>query len=424
MKANTHKPKDKRKLMIRLVCLLLCFLMVSGLVSAAVMIMAEGASSSEIQKELDALKKQAAEIAAEGAALEEELAANAEETKTTIQKKVEIDRQISITEAQIRNTNEQIQQYNLLIAEKQKQLDESEEELAQMNERYKARIRAMEESGSISYWSVLFQANSFSDLLSRLDSIHEIAAADRRMLKEMSEMSAQIAEDREELEQERAELADTMVYLTELEGTLAEQRAEADALLIELGSDREDIQAEYEANAAREAELQAQLIQTQVDYEAALSAEQRTNLAQQNQNNVAGGGTVSGGGSGFTNPLGYMTVTCAFGPRIHPLWGTQSNHTGVDLAASQGTPIYAIASGTVTAAGYSDAYGYNVTLAHGNGYGSMYAHMTNYIVSVGQSVTQGQIIGYVGSTGWSTGPHLHFEIYVNGAPVNPMLYVG
>ena len=128
--------------------------------------------------------------------------------------------------------------------------------------------------------------------------------------------------------------------------------------------------------------------------------------------------------SGFSNPLSYMTVTCAFGPRIHPLWGTKSNHTGVDLAANQGAPIYAIASGTVTAAGYSDAYGYNVTLSHGKGYGSMYAHMTNYTVSVGQSVSQGQIIGYVGSTGWSTGPHLHFEVYVNGAPVNPMQYVG
>ena len=423
MKANTHKTKDKRKFFVRLVCVVLSVLMLGSLVSTAILV-AFGASSSEIRKELDTLKKEASQIAAAGAALQQELDANASKTKTTIQRKVDIDRQISITEAEIRNANGQIQQYNLLIAEKQAELDASQKKLDEMNKRYKARIRAMEENGSISYWSILFKASSFSDLLSRIDNIHEIAEADNRMLSEMRALSGEIEKDRSELESERTALEETRTNLTKMEGKLEDQRAEADELLRELGSDREDIKKEYEANAAREAQLQAELIQKQVAYEAALSAEQKANLAQQNQNNVAGGGTVAGGGSGFSSPLSYLTVTCAFGPRIHPLWGTQSNHTGVDLAANQGAPIYAIASGTVTAAGYSDAYGYNVTLAHGNGYGSMYAHMTNYTVSVGQSVTQGQVIGYVGSTGWSTGPHLHFEIYVNGAPVNPMRYIG
>lgn len=423
MKANTHKTKDKRKFFVRLVCVVLSVLMLGSLVSTAILV-AFGASSSEIRKELDTLKKEASQIAAAGAALQQELDANASKTKTTIQRKVDIDRQISITEAEIRNANGQIQQYNLLIAEKQAELDASQKKLDEMNKRYKARIRAMEENGSISYWSILFKASSFSDLLSRIDNIHEIAEADNRMLGEMRALSGEIEKDRSELESERTALEETRTNLTKMEGKLEDQRAEADELLRELGSDREDIRKEYEANAAREAQLQAELIQKQVAYEAALSAEQKANLAQQNQNNVAGGGTVAGGGSGFSSPLSYLTVTCAFGPRIHPLWGTQSNHTGVDLAANQGAPIYAIASGTVTAAGYSDAYGYNVTLAHGNGYGSMYAHMTNYTVSVGQSVTQGQVIGYVGSTGWSTGPHLHFEIYVNGAPANPMKYIG
>ena len=110
--------------------------------------------------------------------------------------------------------------------------------------------------------------------------------------------------------------------------------------------------------------------------------------------------------------------------RIHPIFGDKRFHSGVDLAANQGAPIYAIAAGTVTSATYSDAYGYNVAISHGNGYGSMYAHMTNYTVTAGQYVSQGEVIGYVGSTGWSTGPHLHFEMYVNGATVNPMDYIG
>ena len=424
MKANPKKTKDRRSLMVRLVCLILCVIMVLGLVTSALIIMASAASSSEIRKELNALQKQASEIAKQSAELEEKLSENASETQTTIEKKVAIDQRISITEADIRNTNLQIQQYNLLIAQKQSELEDTQDELARMNEKYKARLRAMEETGKISYWSILFRANSFSDLLGRIDSIREVAEADNRILAEIEVLTTDIAEEREELKTELSALENAKADLAQMEQTLQEQRAEADQLLLELADAYNTLSDEYMANAAREEELQAELIKVQLAYEAALSAEQKAALAQQNKNNVAGGGTVAGGGSGFRAPLNYMTVTCAFGPRIHPLWGTKSNHTGVDLAAGQGTPIYAIASGTVTAAGYSDAYGYNVTIAHGNGYGSMYAHMTHYTVSVGQSVSQGEVIGYVGSTGWSTGPHLHFEIYVNGAPVNPMAYVG
>ena len=100
-----------------------------------------------------------------------------------------------------------------------------------------------------------------------------------------------------------------------------------------------------------------------------------------------------------------------------------SFHHGVDFAKNQGTAIYAVAAGTVTGASYDDINGYHVSVSHGNGYGSIYCHMTNYIVSPGDSVTQGQVIGYVGSTGLSTGPHLHFELHINGASVNPASYL-
>ena len=142
---------------------------------------------------------------------------------------------------------------------------------------------------------------------------------------------------------------------------------------------------------------------------------------------VAAGGSGSSGkgnASGFRSPLNYLNVTCAYGWRIHPIWGDRRFHSGVDLAGNQGDPIYAIAAGTVTSAYYNEANGYMVALSHGGGYGSLYAHMTGLIVSAGQYVTEGQVIGYVGSTGWSTGPHLHFEIHYNGSTVNPMQYVG
>ena len=175
MKATPHKPKDRRKSFVRVMCLILCILMVGGLMTSALLIIVSGASSSEIRKELKALEEQAYEIAQQSAALEEKLESNKSETQSTIEKKTAIDQRISITEAEIQNTNEQIRQYSLLVAEKQSEVEASEDDLAEMNARYKARLRAMEENGKISYWSILFKANSFSDLLSRIDSIREVA---------------------------------------------------------------------------------------------------------------------------------------------------------------------------------------------------------------------------------------------------------
>ena len=427
MKSSKPRARNPKKICIAVISLMLCVLMVGGLLTSALMTMASAASSSEIQKTLNDLKNQAQEIADQGAALQQEIDANQSDTQTTIEKKSDIDKQITITEAEIQNTNAQIQQYSLLIAEKQSELEDALARQAEMNETYKARIRAMEENSTISYWSVLFKATSFSDLLSRIDSIHEVAEADQRMLEELDAIAQEIEADRQSLEDEMAAQEEAKAALAEQEATLQAQRSEADAYLIELAAAYDNLTDEYLANEAEEEALRKEIMEAQAAYEAALSAEEAERLAQQNQNNVAGSGSTSNvtpGTSGFISPLpGGAYVTCAYGWRIHPIWGDERFHSGVDLGASQGTPIYAIAAGTVTTATYGDANGYYVSISHGNGYGSVYCHMTNYIVSVGDSVSQGQVIGYVGSTGWSTGPHLHFEIHVNGSTVNPMDYI-
>lgn len=427
MKSSKPRAKNPRKFWITVISLVLCVLMLGGLVTSALLTIASAASSSEIQKTINDLKNQAQEIADQGAALQKEIDANQSDTQSTIDKKSDIDKQISITEAEIQNTNALIQQYSLLIAQKQSELEDALARQAEMNETYKARLRAMEENGTISYWSVLFKATDFSDLLSRIDSIHEVAEADQRMLKELEAISLEIEADRESLENELVAQQAAKDALAEQEATLQAQRAEADALLIDLAAAYDNLTDEYLANEAEEEALRKEIMEAQAAYEAALSAEEAERLAQQNQNNVAGSGSTSNvtpSTSGFVSPLpGGAYVTCAYGWRIHPIWGDQRFHSGVDLAASQGTPIYAIAAGTVTTATYGDANGYYVSISHGNGYGSVYCHMTNYIVSVGDSVSQGQVIGYVGSTGWSTGPHLHFEIHVNGSAVNPMDYI-
>ncbi len=427
MNSANNQKKSKRINWKSLIAIVLCALMLGSLLTGALLTMVSAASSSEIQKEINALKKQAQEIADESDRLEAELAENASRTQTTIEQKSAIDQRIHVTEAEIQNANDQIQQYSLLIAEKQSELEEALDRQAAMSETYKERLRAMEETGTVSYWSILFKASSFSDLLDRIDMIQEVAEADQKMLQEMTLMAEEIQADRESLEAEVTALEETKVGLAEMEVTLQEQRAQADVLLLQLAQEEEQLSGEFQANKEAEADVLALVLEAQAEYEKALSAEEAARLAEQNKNNVAGGSgssNVTPSTSGFANPLNYISVTCAYGWRTHPVWGYQSFHTGVDLAANQGDPIYAVAAGTVTTATYQEAYGYCVEISHGNGYGSFYGHMTKYIVSVGDYVSQGQVIGYVGSTGWSTGPHLHFEVHLNGSTVNPMDYIG
>lgn len=425
MNQNKKKP-DKRKLMVRrILCVVLCLLMLLPLLANAIMV-ATAKSSKELKKELEALKNEAQEIINAGLELQKELDANASEKQTVIEQKSAIDRQIYYTELEIQNAKAQIQSYSLLISEKQSELEATMEKQAQMTATYKARLRAMEESGSISYWSILFKANSFSDLLSRINSIREVAEADQRMLRDIKAMADFVEQDRIALEEELTAQQEAMTLLAEKEAQLELQRKEADALLMELKVQSDNLTEEFLANEEAEAAARAAVMEAQKEYEKKLSEEEAARLAEQNKHNTAGGSGSSGKGSksGFSSPLNYLNVTCAYGWRIHPIWGDRRFHSGVDLAGNQGDPIYAIAAGTVTSAYYNEANGYMVALSHGGGYGSLYAHMTGLIVSAGQYVTEGQVIGYVGSTGWSTGPHLHFEIHYNGNTVNPMEYIG
>ena len=190
----------------RIVCLVLAAVMLLGLVSSALIIMVNAASSSEIKKELSGLRNQQAELKKEREALQAKIKENQSKTQTLVDKKSDIDQQISMTQASINNLNEQVQQYSLLIANKQAELEASQAEEQRLNEQYKTRIRSMEETGNISYWAILFGANSFSDLLDKIDVIQEIAKADQLMLEKMKAVSEQIASERTELEQQMAEL--------------------------------------------------------------------------------------------------------------------------------------------------------------------------------------------------------------------------
>ncbi len=419
----------KRRLIISIVAILLALMIVIPLLLNAFLIGASAASSSELKEQLDDLQERADEIAAQSAEIERQLGENASETAFTVEQKALIDQQIEITRLEIENTQAQIQQYNLLIAAKQEELDAAEADEAAMNETFRLRIRAMEENGTISYWAILFGASSFSDLLSRVDMIADIAQSDQEMLEELAAVTAQVEAARAELEAEKAALQDAQTRLAEQEQTLAARRAESDALITSLAADAEALRAVAEEYDALEEDVLAQLSEINDAYDEALVREEEERRAAAAAAASSGSTSSSGSSSnastsGYLYPLPYrVSITDAFGYRWHPINGNYAFHYGVDFAAGYGTPIYAAKGGTVTSACYTEAYGYNVTVLHSDGSYTLYAHMPGLIVSVGQYVSQGETIGYVGSSGYSTGPHLHFGLNIGGSWVNPMDYV-
>ena len=408
---------------LRILCALLALLTVFGMTSG-LLAPVRAAQSQKILTELQKLREEQSGIQKKRTALSAEIAENKKQTQSVVEQKSDIDRQIELSNETIDNYNAQIQQYSLLIAEKQKELDEAELHETQLQEQYKARLRSMEETGTVSYWSILFKASSFSDLLDRVDMIHEIAKSDQLMMKKLSEATEAVQQSREELEQEQQQMQTARDELAAQEAQLEMQRAEADALLLQIAEECEEMTAEYQGYLAQEDALSKQVAKAEKDYYQALAKEEAARLAELNkQNNYVPANKDS---SGFLYPLPYrVAITDSYGYRTHPVTGKKTTwHNGVDLAAGAGTAIYATKSGTVTTALRSDIWGNYVVINHGDGFSSLYAHMQGLIVKAGDYVKQGQTIGYVGSTGLSTGPHLHFTIYYNGADVNPMSYIG
>lgn len=424
--------RSSRTKIVRIISIVLAAVILLSLVSTALIVMVHAASSSEIKSKLADLRAKQAEIQKQSDELEKSIAENKDQTKTLVGQKAEIDQEMEMSRQKIENLNEQIQQLNLLIAEKQTELEASVAKEEALQKQYKARLRSMEETGSVSYWSILFRASSFSDLLDRVDMIREIAESDQLMLKQLSAATQAVETERADLEQQKQDLQQTETDLAVEQAELETKRAKADTLITQMQVEYASLSDEFLAAEADEAAVREQIKKAETDYFNALAKEQAAAAAAAAAANKPSSGSnsssssSSGGASsgGFAFPLAYSTgVTCAYGPRVHPINGNKSFHYGVDLAAGMNTEIYATKSGTVTGATYGEANGYYVTINHGDGYSSIYAHMTNYVVSAGDSVKQGQLIGYVGTTGWSTGPHLHFEILYNGSNVNPMNYI-
>lgn len=303
------------------------------------------------------------------------------------------------------------------LSDKEQEINVAETELveakANENDQYesmKLRIKYMYENNNTELIEVLVSAKSMSDLLNKIEYIQQVTEYDRNMLKEYQKT-------REDIEKKEAALKVEYAELETLRDELQDDQTQIQALLDEKNIQIDELASKISANAEELKKLIAE----------AKAAEERRKQ-QQNQANAykPNGGSseivITGNGK-LSHPIPGARITSGFGYRDAPTAGATSKHDGIDYGASSGTPIYAADSGTVITAQYNSARGYYIVINHGNGMQTWYQHCSALYVSVGDKVSRGQNIAAVGMTGISTGPHLHFEVHVNGTPVNPLLYL-
>lgn len=378
-------------------------------------------SSSEIKDQIDKLKDEQAEVKEQIAQLEAQRKKNQADIASLVAEKTNYDQQIGLLYAQIQSTGDLISAYNLLIADKQKELDEAQQKLTDLNEAYRERLRAMEEEGELSYWSVLFQANSFADFLDRLNMIQEIAGADRRRLEQLNAAAKDVEEAKTVLTEEKAGLEETKQTLEKAQKELEAKSAEASSLLNELIAKGEEYLKYVEECEEQDRIMMEQIADKQHQYDKAKYSEWLATSVPPTTRPSGRPNTV--GGVTWLVPTQNYRITSPYGMRIHPVYGYPKMHTGVDLAAPYNTPIYASRAGVVVWAGWGSTGGWWVKVDHGDGFATTYLHMTRYIVKIGDFVEAGQVLGYMGSTGVSTGSHLHFGVMKDGKWVDPLKYI-
>lgn len=382
---------------------------------------ASAASSGEIKKQIQQLQQEQEKLQNQINELEALQQSNVSELEQIIAEKNNLDQQVGILYRQVEIIDQQIASYNVLIADKQEELEEAEARQAALIAQNKERIRAMEEDGNLSYWSVLFNASSFSDFLDQISMVEEIAAADQRRLQELSKAAEAVSQVKEALAAEQAELELTKGELADTWADLDAKQAEANDLLEQLLAKGQELDGLLEELHSQEQEVIDHLAEKEDELSEAKKKEYQQWLST-SVPDPEPGQEVSD--SGWIKPCTYRRVSSPYGYRDAPTEGASTFHTGIDLAGPKGTKIYAAKSGTVTAAYYDEKGGWTVKIDHHDGFASAYLHMTSFVVKKGDIVSQGQLIGYMGSTGTaSTGSHLHFSIYYNGKTVNPADYI-
>ena len=306
------------------------------------------------------------------------------------------------------------------IAATQAELEKTRARLKVREGVFTKRVRDIYMHGQLSYLDVVLGAKDFSDFSNRLELLRRIIDADITLISDIRKERAAIETAKQELETQRARQAQLRDQAAAKRDEIESRRKEQQAILYQAQNDKAVAEQAY-----NEYQQSSQAIAEMLRQRAADRAAQAAAAAAQ----ASSGG---GGGSDYYQPVsgsGAMiwpvngVVTSPYGYRTHPIFGTTIYHSGIDIGVDYGTPVHAADGGVVGEAGWISGYGYAVIIDHGNGLSTLYGHNQELAVSEGQSVSQGQVIAYAGSTGNSTGPHVHFEVRANGDPVDPSAYL-
>ena len=325
--------------------------------------------------------------------------------------KEEIDREVSELQKKIDVLVADIDESNKKIEKKTEELEIAQENCDKQYDAYCQRAELLLERGSVSYLEILIKADSFSDFLTRLTLIQEITEYDNNRLKELKAYVAEVEELKKELEKENEKL----VLLKEDEDSkmsvLSQKQAESQAIIDKLSGDIDSFESALAAQERAEAAARAEIARL-------------TSASTKPKSSSSSSSSPASTGGAMAWPSSSTRISSPYGTRVHPITGKIKTHAGLDIDAAHGTNVYAAQSGTVIVAGWnSGGYGNYVVIDHGGGLSTLYAHCSSLTVSTGQSVSKGQVIAKCGSTGLSTGPHVHFEVLRNGSHTDPMAYL-
>ena len=406
-----------KKKTVRLISCIIAGILVAAMVFSMIasgLVYAGAVSSKELKSKLSDLEDQKASVKAELDSLAGQVN-EVEKTRAALQK------EIKLTKEEITTVTAYIDRLQDQIDVKTTELDAAIKALDSKKERFSETVRTTYEQGETSYLEVLLNASNFSDLLSRLEIVSAIMDDNKKIVAEYTAAKEDIQQKRDDLQatqDEQVQYQENLKYKAEELKSSEEQQK---ALQKSLESYQKEQKAEYE-RITSEMDTVSNQIAEQSRKEAAAAAAAAAAAKKKGGSSSSSTTTTTSSGT-FTWPLpGYTNNSSAYGWRVHPIFGTRKFHKGEDIPAPTGTPIVAAASGTVTTAGWVSGYGNYTVINHGGGVMTAYGHQSAIHVSVGQTVSAGQTIGLVGSTGNSTGPHLHFEVYVNGSTQNPMSY--
>lgn len=390
----------KRRLLYGLLAVIMALLLI---VPMLVMIFEPSNARAVSQADIIALQDQQAELKRQQQVIQAKIDTNKDKKKDIAYQKSLLDNQVENTNKMISNFNSQITELGEQITVQQKKYDDTLAKEQAMLELFKKQLRTSEEFGNVSYLSVLFGAKTFSDMLGMLDFFSQIYNNEQDTVKKLRALKTEAENTKNSLEGSKTSLETAKAEQQTLANQLESQVSQATNLISQLNRTIQEDNDSIEELEAAEQELAKKILELVKD------------LDRQNR------GTNPAASGNYIWPSDCRLITSPFGDDY--LNGKWRRHNGVDIAASYGTSIYASDGGEVVSSTYSSSYGHYIMISHGNGRYTLYAHMSQRLMDVGEKVYQGEVIGKVGSTGYSTGAHIHFEIIEDGAYINPLNFL-